>query len=263
MDELSFSTTGDACKLAYRFDGNPGYPVLMLSNSIGTDLHMWDGQIPTLTRQFRVLRYDLRGHGTSDVPAGAYSMDRLGRDVLELLDDLQLRSVRFCGLSLGGMVGQWLGIHAPERIERLALCHTAPFIGPTAQWAERIAGILAADPAATAEGFLKNWFPTPLLEADSRVIEAFRATLRATDPRGIAGCMAAVRDMDMRRTDALIACPTLVIGGRFDTVTLPEHSEQIAATIPGAKLVMLPAVHLSNVEMPEAFERVLLDFLSV
>lgn len=263
MSELSIFTTGDGCRIAYRFDGTADRPVLMLSNSIGTDLHMWDGQIAALTRHFRVLRYDMRGHGASDVPIGAYSMDRLGGDVTELLDGLQLGPIHFCGLSLGGMVGQWLGIHAPARIERLVLCHTAPFLGPRSQVDERIAAILADDPADTAEVFLGNWFPARLREAGGPVMEAFRDTLSDTDPRGIAGSLAAVRDMDMRRTIALIPCPTLVIGGDFDTVTLPEHSEQIAAAIPGAKLVMLPAVHMSNIEMPEAFVRLLLDFLLV
>jgi 3-oxoadipate enol-lactonase len=258
---MNVFTTGDGCRIAYRLDGSAEAPVLMLSNSIATDLHMWDGQIPALTRHFRVLRYDMRGHGGSDVPTGAYSLDRLGRDVLELLDALRITRAHFCGLSLGGMVGQWLGIHAPERIERLALCHTAPFLGPAAELDGRIAVILAAERAATAEAFLTNWFPARLRESRDGRIEPFRATLLATDPRGIAGCLAAVRDMDMRRTITLIHGPTLVIGGKFDTVTLPEHSEQIAAAIRGAKLVMFPAVHMSNIEMPEDFARALLGFL--
>jgi 3-oxoadipate enol-lactonase len=259
---VSFFTTGDGCRMAYRCDGPADRPVLLLSNSIGTDLRMWDGQIPALTGSFRVLRYDLRGHGRSDLPLGAYSIDRLGHDVLELLDHLRLTHVHFCGLSLGGMVGQWLGIHVPERIERLILCHTAPFIGPTTQWGERIAAILAADPAETAEAFIRNWFPAAMREAGAPAIEPFRATLRATDPRGIAACLAAVRDMDLRRTMSLIPVPTLVVGGQHDTVTLPEHSEQIAAAIPGAKLVMLPAVHMSNIEMPAVFTKLVLDFLT-
>lgn len=261
MSEYSIFTTGDGCRIAYRFDGPADRPVLMLSNSIATDLRMWDAQIPALTRHFRVLRYDTRGHGASDVPGGAYSVERLGRDVIELLDGIALGRVHFCGLSLGGMVGQWLGIHAPERIDRLVLCHTAAFIGPTDQWDGRIAAILAANRADNAESFLTNWFPERMREAGGPTIEAFRAMVRAIDPRGIAGCLAAVRDLDLRRALGVIACPTLVIGGEFDTVTLPEHSAEIAAGVPGAKLVMLPAVHLSNVELPDAFMRHLLEFL--
>jgi len=260
MKEL-FITTGDGCRIAYRFDGPADKPVLLLSNSIGTDLSMWDPQIEALTKHFRVLRYDSRGHGASDVPAGPYSVDRLGRDVIELLDALKIGRVHFCGLSLGGIVGQWLGIDAPERIDRLILCNTSSYLGPTEQWNGRIASVLKADPMETAEMFLRSWFPPALLETDSPIIAGIRAVLLATDPQGFAGSYAAVRDMDMRRTIKLISSPTLVIGGQYDTVTLPGHSELIAATIPGAELVMLAVVHLSNLESPDAFMNAVLEFL--
>ena len=260
MDHTIF-TTLDGCEIAWRLDGNADLPVLMLSNSIGTDLHMWDTQMPALTREYRVLRYDMRGHGQSGVPVGAYSLDRLGHDALELLDALNLSTVHFCGLSLGGMVGQWLGIHAPERIERLVLCHTAPFIGPRDQWDARIRALLASTRDEIAAQFIANWFPASMRDAAHPSIEPFRATLRATNPRGIAGCLAAVRDMDLRRVLGTIPCATLVIAGAFDTVTLPEHGEQIAAAIPHAQLRMLPAVHMSNVELSAAFDDVVLGFL--
>jgi 3-oxoadipate enol-lactonase len=260
MNEL-FITTGDSCRSAYRFDGPGDKPVLLLSNSIGTDLSMWDPQIEALTKNFRVLRYDSRGQGASDVPAGSYSVDRLGRDVIELLDALKISRVHFCGLSLGGIVGQWLGIHAPERIDRLILCNTSSYLWPTEQWNGRIVSVLKAERTETAETFLRNWFPPALLETDSPTIAGIRAGLLATDPQGFAGSYAAVRDMDMRRTIKLISSPTLVIGGQYDTVTLPSHSELIAATIPGAKLVMLPVVHLSNLESPDAFMNAVLEFL--
>jgi 3-oxoadipate enol-lactonase len=260
MKEL-FITTGDGCRIAYRFDGPADKPVLLLSNSIGTDLSMWDPQIEALTKNFRVLRYDSRGHGASDVPAGSYSVDRLGRDVIELLDALKISRLHFCGLSLGGIVGQWLGIHAPERVDRLILCNTSSYLGPTEQWNGRIASVLKADPMETAEMFLRNWFPPARLETDSPIIAGIRVGLLATDPQGFAGSYAAVRDMDLRRTIKLISSPTLVIGGQYDTVTLPSHSELIAATIPGAKLVMLPVVHLSNIESADAFMNAVLEFL--
>ena len=130
MEQLSFFTAGDGARIAYRFDGRDGAPVLMLSNSIATSLHMWDGVMPDLAEHFRVLRYDTRGNGASDAPAGAYSIDRLGRDVIELLDALQLDRVHFLGLSLGGFIGQWLGIHAPQRIDRLILSNTSSHLGP-------------------------------------------------------------------------------------------------------------------------------------
>jgi len=260
--ELSFFTTGDGCQIAYRFDGAVGQPVLVLSNSIGTDLHMWDGQIEPLSRHFRVLRYDARGHGASDAPAEAYSMDRLGRDVVELLDALGIEQVHFCGLSLGGIVGQWLGIHVPERIDRLILCNTSSCLGPPAQFDARIAAVLeASDLSETAATFLANWFPSSMLEAGSPVVGEFRSGLLATHPQGFAGSYAAVRDADLRRTVALIKAPTLVIAGRYDTVTSLGHGELLAATVPGARLLVLPAVHLSNVEYPAEFMVAVLEFL--
>lgn len=262
MSELAFFTTGDGCRIAYRFDGSPGNPVLVLSNSIGTTMNMWDPQIQALSKHFHVLRFDTRGHGASDVPVGAYSMDRLGRDVIELLDALHIDRVHFCGLSLGGMIGQWLGIYAPERIDALILCNTSSFLGPASQFDERIADVLHVKSIAeTADMFLGYWFPAHMLNTQNPNVDSIRAMLLAMQPQGFAGCYAAVRDMDMRRTVALIRNPTLVIGGLHDTVTLPSHSEWIAAQIPHAKLTMLPAVHLSNIEYPEAFLDAMLGFL--
>lgn len=262
MNDVSFFTTGDGHRIAWRFDGEPGKPVLMLSNSIATTLHMWDGEIEALSKHFRVLRYDMRGHGASSVMPGAYSLDRLGRDVIELLDGLGIERVHFLGLSLGGFVGQWLGIHAPERIDRLILANTSPYLGPAAQFDEWIATVLRAeDMTETAEMFLHNWFPARMLEANPPVIAKFRSMLLGIDRQGLAGLYAAVRDTDFRRTIALIPRPTLVIAGQYDTVTLASHSEAIAAAIPGAKLLILPAVHLSNVEYPAEFTQAVLEFL--
>jgi 3-oxoadipate enol-lactonase len=262
MTATSFLTLGDGTRVAYRLDGDARLPVLLLSNSIGTSLHMWDGQIEALSRHFRVLRYDFRGHGGSDVPDGPYSLDRLGRDVLELMDALAIGRAHFLGLSLGGFVGQWLGIHAPERIDRLVLANTSSYLGQDAPWDTLIADVLQApDMTRTAGEFLANWFPAQMLKSGSPLVEPFRAMLLATDRRGVAGAWAAVRDADLRRTIALIPRPTLVIAGRDDTVTAASHGEHIAATIPGARLVVLPAVHLSNVERPEEFMQAVLDFL--
>lgn len=262
MTDLSLFRTGDGCRLAYRLDGPQDAPVLLLSNSIGTTLRMWDGQITEMTQHYRVLRYDLRGHGASDVPGGAYSFDRLGRDVVELLDALSITTAAFCGLSLGGFIGQWLGIHVPERISRLVLANTSSYLGPADWWDQQITTILSAtDMTTTTNGFLANWFPHGMLEPADERVAPFRADLLGLDPRGLAGCLAAVRDADMRRTIALIAAPTLVIAGAHDTVTLPEHGELIAATIPRAQLLTLDAVHLSNVECPQDFAQALLAFL--
>lgn len=268
MNPTSHLKLGDGTRIAYRIDGIDGIdaasakPVLVLSNSIGTSMRMWDLQIPRLSEHFRVLRFDTRGHGASDVPPGAYSLDRLGRDVIELLDALGIEKAHFLGLSLGGFTGQWLGIHAPERIDRLILSNTASYLGPAAQWDERIAAVLQAkDMGDTAAMFLANWFPAEMIEARAPVVDEFRAMLLATSPQGLAGSYAVVRDSDLRRPISLINLPTLVIGGQHDTVTLASHSEAIAATIPDARLLLLPSVHLSNIEFPDEFARAVIDFL--
>ena len=262
MKSLSTFTTGDGTRIAFRFDGDADRPALVLSNSIGTDLHMWDAQIDELAQHFHVLRYDARGHGASDAPRDPYSLDRLGRDAIELLDVVDIERAHFLGLSLGGMVGQWLGIHTPERIDRLILANTSSHIGPASQWDERIASITgAADMAATAEEFLGNWFPAPMLEANGEAVQKFREVLLATPRHGIAGSLAAVRDLDLRRTIALITHPTLVIAGEHDTVTAASHGALIAATVPAARLLTLPAVHLTNIEYPQPFMEAVLAFL--
>nr|WP_298728923.1 alpha/beta fold hydrolase [uncultured Steroidobacter sp.] len=259
----SHFTTGDGMRMAYRIDGSADLPVLLLSNSIGTSLHMWNGQVDALAGKYRVVRYDTRGHGASGVPAGAYSLDRLGRDVIELMDELRIDHAHFLGLSLGGFVGQWLGIHSPERIDRLILANTASYLGPAQTWDAAIRAVeQAPDMNDTAEMFLRNWFPAQWVQSDAPVVKQFRSMLLATDRHGLAGAWAVVRDADLRRTAALIDCPTLVIAGLHDTVTSAAHGQAIAETIPGARLVVLPVVHLSNVEQPEEFIRVVMDFLA-
>ncbi|MEU6768019.1 3-oxoadipate enol-lactonase [Streptomyces sp. NPDC046853] len=256
-------TTGDGIRIAYRFDGDENKPVLLLSNSIGTDLHMWDGQVPALTEHFRLLRYDARGHGASGVPGGPYSLDRLGRDVVELLDALGLQRVHVLGLSLGGIVAQWLGIHVPQRVDRLVLSNTAAYLGPPSQWDRPIAELLEApDMQATAESFLHNWFPARMLHGDNEVVEGFRRTLLATQREGVAGSWAAVRDYDLRRTATLIPNPTLVIAGEHDTVTSAAHGKELAATVPGARFTVLPTVHMANVEGQAQFLDAVVPFLT-
>lgn len=263
MEGLSFFTAGDGARIAYRFDGCEGAPVLMLSNSIATSLHMWDDVMPELVEHFRVLRYDTRGNGASDAPPGAYSLDRMGRDVVELLDALNLERVHFLGLSLGGFIGQWLGVRAPERIDRLVLSNTSAHLGPPEYFDGRIAELMSgrADRAQTAETFIRNWFPAGMIEARSPVIEAFRKMVLETSPQGLAGSFAAVRDADLRRIVTLVTRPTLVIAGTYDTVTAASHGEAIAAAIPGASYLALPSVHLPNVETKEAFVEAVRGFL--
>jgi 3-oxoadipate enol-lactonase len=262
VTELQHVTVGDGCQLAYRVDGDPLRPVLILSNSIATDLRMWDGQIAEITKAFRVLRYDTRGHGGSDAPVGTYSLDRLGRDVIELMDALKIEIAHFCGLSLGGFVGQWLGYRAPERIDRLILSNTSPYLGPAPQWDELIARVLRdRNMAAIADMFIGNWFPQRLIREDPVTVHAFRRMILATPPEGLIGCFGVVRDADLRRTNKLIDRPTLVIGGTDDTVTLASHSEDIASVINGSRLVLLPGVHMLNIERQDAFLDAVMEWL--
>ncbi|MHC6151085.1 alpha/beta fold hydrolase [Bradyrhizobium elkanii] len=257
-------TTADGCRIAYRIDGPDDRPVLALSNSIATNLHMWDRSMPALTRSFRVLRYDTRGHGGSDAPVGAYSMDRLGRDMVELLDHLAIDRAHFLGLSLGGFIGQWLAIFAPDRIDRLILSNTAPYLASELPFDDQIRAALAApDMNGIADGFMRNWFPAAMLAAPNDIVDEFRNMVLTTPPRGLAGCYAALRDVDLRRVISLIAAPTLVIGGENDTVTRARHSADIAATITDAKLVLLPGVHILNVELADRFNREVARFLAL
>ncbi|MDF2193762.1 alpha/beta fold hydrolase [Paraflavitalea sp. CAU 1676] len=259
---LQYFTTGDGVRIAYRLEGPVGKPVLALSNSIATTLHMWDDQIPVFTQHFRVLRFDTRGHGASGAPAGDYSIDRMGHDLIELLDHLQLEKVHFLGLSLGGFIGQWLAIHAGHHVDKLILVNTSPYLAPHNTWNELIKSLRTeGNMQPFGEMFIRNWFPENYQHQHPAVIATFKAMVLTTDPQGLAGSFAAVRDGDFRKTNALITNPTLVIGGLYDGVTLPTHSEDIATTIPKAKLLLLPVVHMSNVESAEPFNKAVMDFL--
>ena len=260
--EKGVITTGDGRRLAWRFDGPEGAPILLLSNSLGTDMGMWVPQMEQWAHRFRVLRYDQRGHGASDAPAGAYSIDRLGRDVIELLDALDIATVDFCGLSLGGMVGQWLGIREPHRLRRLVLANTSSFMGPPDAWDARIALVRRQGMAPLARASVERWFTQAFAQSGRHAIAPIAAMLQATDPQGYAGCCAAIRDMDMRRTVALIQTPTLVIGATHDPATPPTHSNALATAIAGSRLAMLKAAHLANVEQPIAFQDAVHGMLS-
>lgn len=261
MAETPLFADVDGIRLHHRFDGPTTAPVLLLSNSLGTNLTMWDAQIPALTKRWRVLRYDSRGHGRSDAPAGPYTIDRLGRDAVGLLDALGLGRIDLCGLSKGGMVGMWLGINAPARIGRLALTNTAAYLGPPETWEARMALVSAQGMAGVAQGVIERWFTPGFRAREPAAVDRVRAMLLATEPRGYLGCCAAIRDLDLRTGLGRITAPVLVIGGSVDPSTPPAKSEEIAAAIPGARLVMLEAAHLSNIEQAEAYTAALLDFL--
>ena len=250
-------------KLHYELEGADDAPLLVLSNSLGTTLDMWLPQMPALLEHFRVLRYDTRGHGQSEVTPGPYSIAQLGNDVLALLDHVQAPRAHFCGLSMGGMTGIWLGIHAPDRIERLVLCNTSAAIGVPEMWNARIAQVRGGGMAAVIDAVLERWFTNDFLAHAPAQVDRVRAMLANTQVEGYVANCAAVRDMDQRADLGRIATPTLVIGGKYDKSTPPEHGELIARSIPGARYVELNAAHLSNWEAAQAFTRHVVTFLQI
>ena len=249
------------CPLNVEVEGNASAPALVLCNSLGTDLHMWDDQAATWSRHFRLVRYDRRGHGQSGVPKGPYTMDRLGRDVLSIVDALGIKKFNWCGLSMGGMVGQWLGANAPDRVERLVLSNTHYYYGDKQPWHDRMKFAEQNGLKVLSGPQMERWFTKSFRErspqAVARVVEMFTATKLD----GFLGCCASVRDMDFRASTPRITAPTMVIVGAQDPATLPAYGEEISKMIKGAKLVSLDAAHLSNIEQPKAYTDAVLGFL--
>jgi len=237
-------------------------PILVFSNSLGTNFSMWDPQIPALAARFRILRYDTRGHGQSAVTPGPYSITQLGRDVVGLLDAFEIERAHFCGLSMGGAIGMWLGIYAADRIHRLALCNTGAKIGTNDVWNARIETVRKGGMAAVADAVVQRWFSHAFLASAPDKVERTRQMVLATPPEGYIANCAAIRDMDQRETIARIKAPTLVIAGAKDPATPPAEARFIAERVPGARYVELDTAHLSNIEAAGSFTETLLQFLS-
>lgn len=251
-------TLDDGLALHYRLDGRADAPTLVLSNSLGADLHMWDAQAAALGASCRVLRYDTRGHGRSGVPGGPATLGRLGRDLLALLDHLGVARAHICGLSLGGITAQWLAIQRPERVDRLILSNTAARIGSAASWDARVAAVTSGGMGAIADAVLARFFSPEFRAAQPATVARYGAALRATDPAGYAACCAALRDADLRAALGRVAAPTLVIGGALDESTPPAQAEELRAGIAGSELLIFEgAAHLSNVERPDEFSALL------
>jgi len=251
----------DGCPIHVEIEGPERAPVLMLSNSLGTTLHMWDGQVAPFTAHFRLVRYDRRGHGRSGVPAGPYTMERLGRDVVAVLDALGIAKTNWCGLSMGGMVGQWLGANAPSRIERLVLTNTSSYFSDKSMWNDRMALVRDKGLGAFAVANMERWFTKGFRERAPQLVERIKDMYTATPLEGYLGCAAAVRDMDHRELLPKIRAPTLVIAGKHDPATVPEANEYISKHIAGAQFTLLDAAHLSNIEQAEAYSKAVLGFL--
>ena len=246
----------------FELEGPETAPPVLLSNSLGTALNMWEEQLGDLSRHFRVVLYDQRGHGRSPAPAGPYSIDELGGDVLELLDRLELERVSFCGASMGGMTGMWLAINAPQRIARLALCCTSAHIPPRERWIERAELVRGKGVDAIVDASLERWFTPALRERRPERVAQLESTLRGLDPEGYAACCEALAEIDLRDRLDEIRAPTLVITGEDDLSTPPDHGRQITDAIEGAECMMLsPARHLANVERADEVTRALLAHL--
>jgi 3-oxoadipate enol-lactonase len=251
----------DGCIIHVEAEGPERAPVLMLSNSLGTNLHMWDEQVAPFTRHFRLLRYDPRGHGKSSVPKGPYSMERLGRDVLAVLDGLGIGKINWCGLSMGGMVGQWLGAQAANRIDRLVLSNTACCYADKAVWDGRIKLVREKGLAAIVDANMERWFTNKFRKHAPQAIDRVREMFLATSTDGYVGCGEAIRDMDHRPLLANISAPTLVIAGRLDPATPLEANEFIRRHIAGARIAVLEAAHIANMEEPQVYADTVLGFL--
>jgi 3-oxoadipate enol-lactonase len=248
-------------ELRYRFDGAPEAPVVMLANSLGTTLEMWDDQVAALEPHFRVLRYDMRGHGGRLGPE-PFGVERLARDAWALLDALGLARVHFCGLSLGGVVGMWLGARAPERLDKLALCNTAATLGAATLWNARIAKLESGGMEAIASSVLERWFTAGFREREPERFARLQRMLLAMPPAGYARACAAARDADLRTDVQRVRPRSLVLSGSHDQATPPAEGRWLATNLPRARYAELPVAHLSNIEAPAAFNQLVLDFLT-
>lgn len=255
-------TTQGAVKLNYSLEGPEDAPVLVLSNSLGTTLDMWDEQASALREQFRLLRYDHRGHGGSSVLSGPYTIRDLGSDVLALLDALGIERFSFCGLSIGGLVGMWLASEVPQRVDYLVLCCTSARFEPPDAFDSRAKTVRSDGVGAIADAVVERWFTPEFRASHPEVVEWGGSMLRKAPTEGYAGCCEAVRDADLRDRLGVIGAPTLVIAGADDLAAPVDKAELIRDSIPNARLLVIEgAAHLANVEQPEEVTRALLEHL--
>lgn len=252
----------DGCLLNVSVEGRDGGPTIMLSNSLGATMQMWEPQMAALTKLYRVVRYDRRGHGKSGAPAGPYSMERFGKDVLAILDDLNIEKIHWCGLSMGGMVGQWLGANAPERVEKLILANTSCYYPDPTNWLNRIKAVKESGIASIADAVIAAWLTADFREREPQITQRMKAMLVASPVEGYIACCEALSTLDQRDLLPRITAPTLVIAGRHDMSTPVEASVFIRSHIPNASMTLLDAAHISNVEQSHNFTEAVVGFLT-
>jgi 3-oxoadipate enol-lactonase len=251
----------NGCPINVVIEGPENAPVLMLSNSLGTTHAMWQPQLEAFKQHFKLVRFDRRGHGGSGAPKGPYTMEGLARDALAVLDGLGLKKVFWCGLSMGGMEGMWLGANAPERFERMVLCNTSAQFPDRKIWDDRLRFARQNGLAAMVGANMERWFTKGFREREPKTIAWITEMFLTTPLEGYIGCGEAVRDMDHRALLPNIKVPTLVIAGRHDPATTLQAGEYLRDHIPGVAFTVLEAAHISNVEQPAAFSNAVLEFL--
>jgi 3-oxoadipate enol-lactonase len=251
----------NACRIHYEIAGPATAPALVLSNSLGSNFEMWDAQIPELTKTYRVLRYDTRGHGQSEVTPGPYTFEQLGRDVLALLDSLNIEQFYFCGLSMGGITGIWLGLNAAKRVQKLALCSTGAKIGNAETWNARIEAVRKGGTKSVAAATMERWFTARFREREPQTVERIQQTLANTSTEGYIACCEALRDADFRESVSAIRTPTLVISATHDPAAPPTDGKFLTKQIAGSRYAELDAAHLSNIEQSDQFTKELVNFL--
>lgn len=262
-ETIALQTRNGAFRIAER--GAKSAPVLILSNSLGTTLEMWEDQMAAFSSTHRVIAYDTRGHGGSPVTAGPYSFDQLGDDVLAIMDALNIERAAFCGVSMGGHTALWLGLNAPERFSGIAVCNSAAKIGTAEGWAERAAAVRQGGVdamKALAETSPERWFTSAFIHDEPAGVGRAQAWIAAVDPEGYAACCDALGKSDLRANLADIAIPSLLLAGEFDPVTTVADARSMHEAISGSKLASVPASHLSNLEAPTAFNQEVAAFLA-
>jgi 3-oxoadipate enol-lactonase len=258
---MPFATLPDVT-IHYALTGNPSNPPLILSNSLGADFSMWDATAPAFEKQFYLLRYDMRGHGKSSVPAPPYSVTQLATDLLALADSLGFAQFLLCGLSVGGMIGMHLALHLPARLKKLVLCNTAAKIGTNEMWNTRIETVRGKGMSAVAQLTPARWFTPSFQSNHPEKVAASLRVVEALNPEGYIGGCCAVRDFDFRAEVSRIDLPTLVVSGTHDPAATPADGRFLTEQISGARYVELNTSHISSVEDPSGLTAAVLSFLA-
>ena len=254
--------TSNHAEINYQTFGDANKPALVFSNSLGTKYSMWQPQIDALKDDFFVICYDTRGHGASSAPQGPYSIEQLGQDVIHLLDHLHIEKANFCGISMGGLTGQWLAIHQPERFHRVIVCNTAAKIGQEQAWLDRATLVREQGLSPIAATAASRWFTEPFIQSNAALVQSLSNDLAAGSAEGYASCCEALAKADLREELKNIPIPVLVIAGRQDPVTTVADAQLMINRIQKSAMFEIDASHISNLEQPDTFSSTVKSFLT-